>query len=275
MNIKRKLRTWGKRCPFYAVLFGMCFLGGHTAAWMQESQTASADVAPTAMLAIIMDDFGYHGAGTEEILALDIPFTAAVMPFSDHTAEDAALAMAAGKEIIIHMPMESLTGSQEWVGDKAVRNDMKPEEIRACVEAAYEAVPQAVGMNNHMGSAVMENAQALGNVLDVVHEKGGIFVDSVTTAQSKGAVVAGEKGVPLLERDVFLDSTEDVEVIRQRLREAADIALQRGSAVAIGHVGPEGGEKTAQVIAEMADALEQEGIRFVTVTELVQYRGMK
>ena len=39
-------------------------------------------------------------------------------------------------------------------------------------------------------------------------------------------------------------------------------------AVAIGHVGPEGGVLTAQVLAEMAPELEKEGIRFVTVSEL-------
>ena len=114
----------------------------------------------------------------------------------------------------------------------------------------------------------MEDANTLGCVLDVVREKGGVFVDSVTTAESKCGTLAGEKGVPLLERDVFLDSTTEKSVVEERLREAADIAKAKGSAVAIGHVGPEGGVLTAQVLAEMAPELEKEGIRFVTVSEL-------
>lgn len=71
-----------------------------------------------------------------------------------------------------------------------------------------------------------------------------------------------------MERDVFLDSTTEKSVVEERLREAADIAKTKGSAVAIGHVGPEGGVLTAKVLAEMAPELEKEGIRFVTVSEL-------
>ena len=88
------------------------------------------------------------------------------------------------------MPMESLTGKPEWVGDGAVCRGMSAAEVRQCMEAAYCAVPQAAGVNNHMGSAVMEDANTLGCVLDVVREKGGVFVDSVTTAESKCGTLA-------------------------------------------------------------------------------------
>lgn len=251
------------------LLFVCCFLAGKTAGKLQAAFVPAAQMTvEEAKLAVIIDDFGYNGAGTAETLALDIPFTAAVLPFSSHTAENAAQAKAAGKEVIIHMPMESLTGKPEWVGDGAVCRGMSAAEVRQCMEAAYSAVPQAAGVNNHMGSAVMEDANTLGCVLDVVREKGGVFVDSVTTAESKCGTLAGEKGVKLLERDVFLDSTTEKSVVEERLREAAEIAKAKGSAVAIGHVGPEGGVLTARVLAEMAPELEKEGIRFVTVSEL-------
>lgn len=251
------------------LLFLCCFLAGRTAGKLQAAFVPAAKMTVgEAKLAVIIDDFGYNGAGTAEMLALDIPFTAAVLPFSSHSAENAAQAEAAGKEVIIHMPMESLTGKPEWVGEGAVCRGMSAEEVRQCMEAAYRVLPQAAGVNNHMGSAVMEDGKTLGCVLDVVREKGGVFVDSVTTPESKTHAVAGEKGVPVLKRDVFLDSTTEKQVMEERLREAADIAKEKGSAVAIGHVGPEGGVLTAQVLAEMAAELEKEGIRFVTVSEL-------
>ncbi len=91
----------------YLALFGMCFLGGRSLA---AGQTVRVDGEKPCRLAILIDDFGYCGAGTEEMLALSIPFTAAVMPFSSCTAEDAERVRQAGKEIFIHMPMESLHG---------------------------------------------------------------------------------------------------------------------------------------------------------------------
>ena len=59
----------------------------------------------TAYLAVIIDDFGYNGEGTEEMLDLDIPLTAAIMPFSEKAEENCLKVKEAGKEAIIHLPM--------------------------------------------------------------------------------------------------------------------------------------------------------------------------
>ena len=72
----------------YLALFGMCFLGGRSLA---AGQTVRVDGEKPCRLAILIDDFGYCGAGTEEMLALSIPFTAAVMPFSSCTASSSSL----------------------------------------------------------------------------------------------------------------------------------------------------------------------------------------
>ena len=83
------------------LLFVCCFLAGRTAGKLQAAFVPAAQMTvEEAKLAVIIDDFGYNGAGTAEMLALDIPFTAAVLPFSSHTAENAAQAKAAGKEVI-------------------------------------------------------------------------------------------------------------------------------------------------------------------------------
>ena len=83
------------------LLFVCCFLAGRTAGKLQAAFVPAAQMTvEEAKLAVIIDDFGYNGAGTAEMLALDIPFTAAVLPFSSHTAENAAQAAEAGKEVI-------------------------------------------------------------------------------------------------------------------------------------------------------------------------------
>lgn len=76
-------------------------------------------------------------------------------------------------------------------------------------------------------------------VLDVVREKGGVFVDSVTTAESKCGTLAGEKGVPSLERDVFLDSTTEKAWWRNGCGKRQTLPKAKGLCH-IGHVGPEG-----------------------------------
>lgn len=249
----------------YLVLFGLCFLGGRLLAG---GRAAAVSGERRGNLAILIDDFGYCGEGTAEMLALPISFTAAVMPFSSCTESDAAAVRQAGKEIFIHLPMESLTGKPEWVGEKGIFRSMTDAEIRERVEEAFAILPDAAGVNNHMGSAIMEDERSLSVVMEVLREKNVPFVDSMTTANSLGSRLAGEAGVVFLERDVFLDSTDSVETVKANLRKAAELALQRGYALAIGHVGPEGGKITAQAIAELIGELEQAGITFVPVSRL-------
>ena len=65
-----------------------------------------------------------------------------------------------------------------------------------------------------------------------------------------------------------MDSTDDINVVRERLRQAENAALKNGTAVAIGHVGPEGGKITAMAIGELKSELEEKGIELVTVSEM-------
>lgn len=260
------MKNW-KTGMKYLVLFGLCFFGGRLVA-SEQSERVSGE--KRGELAILIDDFGYCGEGTEEMLDLPIPFTAAVMPFSKCSEADAEAVRQAGKEIFIHMPMESLTGKKEWVGDKGVFRNMTDAEIKARTEEAFAILPDAAGMNNHMGSAIMEDERSLSAVMEVLQEKNVLFVDSVTTAKSLGRKIAGEKGVPFQARDVFLDSTDSVEVVKANLRKAAEVALEKGYALAIGHVGPEGGKITAEAIRALAPELEAAGITFVTVSDLAK-----
>lgn len=221
-------------------------------------------------IAIVIDDFGYSGEGTDDMINLPIKLTGAVMPFSKSSKEDAEKLINAGKETIIHMPMESLTGQKSWVGDKGVFLNMSDEEIKTVVNDAFDIVSGASGMNNHMGSAIMEDKRALSVVLECVKDKGILFLDSVTTANSKAYEICSEKGIPLLKRDVFLDSTDDVNKIKENLLKAEKVANEKGYAIAIGHVGPDGGNVTVNGIKQLYAEMESRGVEFVTLTELLE-----
>lgn len=252
-----------KKWVSYGILFSLCFFGGRTVAAMQAEPVSGTKQGE---LAILIDDFGYQGEGTAEMLALPIPLTAAIMPFSANAAADAEAVRQAGKEVFIHMPMESLTGKPEWVGEKGIFRSMSEAEIRQRVEEACTLLPDAVGLNNHMGSAIMEDRRCLSAVMEVLGEKELLFVDSLTSAKSLGQEIAAEKGVSFYGRNVFLDSTDSIEEVKANLRKAAEIALEKGEALAIGHVGPEGGKVTARAIGELIGELEKTGIRFVPVS---------
>ncbi|MDR1536623.1 MAG: divergent polysaccharide deacetylase family protein [Clostridiales bacterium] len=228
------------------------------------------DEPKTAYLAIVIDDFGNNCAGTEEMLKLPIPITAAVMPNMPSSTKDAEDFHAAGKCVILHMPMQSDTGKISWLGPSPVTLDLDAEQVKSLVSSALDQLKFAEGMNNHMGSTITKSEPILLHIMDVLKERDLICLDSLTTANSKVGVAAEKKGVKYLARDVFLDGTQDPNEIAKNIKKAASVAKKNGFAIAIGHVGPWGGIPTANALASLVPSLQAEGIEFLTLTELYQ-----
>ena len=80
--------------------------------------------------------------------------------------------------------MEAQRG--ENPGPGALTETMNEDEIRDATRHALDAVPGAVGVNNHMGSAFSEDRDAMSAVLGVVRKRGLFFLDSRTSAASVG-----------------------------------------------------------------------------------------
>lgn len=220
-------------------------------------------------IAVVIDDLGYGGEGTDEILNLDMPLTVAVLPFSDTTLKDGLDAVAKGKEVIIHMPMEANSANNSWLGENAIYSGMEKSEISEIFEKAKKALPMAVGMNNHMGSKISENKPVLEHLMKELNDNDMYFLDSLTSAQSLITLIGGNNGVNVLKRDVFLDSTDDINVVYKNLNNAYDIAKKEGYAIAIGHVGPEGGKITAEALDNVFLEFERKGVSFITLSELI------
>ena len=55
-----------------------------------------------------------------------------------------------------------------------------------------------------------------------------------------------------------------------RLLEAAEIAKQNGTAIAIGHVGAEGGENTAKAILDTIPKIKEMGVEIVPLSEIYE-----
>jgi polysaccharide deacetylase 2 family uncharacterized protein YibQ len=220
-----------------------------------------AGEAPT--VAIVIDDLGRSVEVIDQLRALGVPLTYAVLPFESRTAEVAARLAELGEEFLCHLPMEAQHGVDPGPG--ALGIGMRPRELRASTRRALDAVPGAAGVNNHMGSALSEDRAAMDAVLGVVHAKGLFFLDSRTSPASVGFASARYLGVPSAERRVFLDGDRDPSAIRREFRRLLEVAAGGTAAIAIGHPYPE----TLAVLAEEIPRAAAEGYRFVTVSQVI------
>jgi uncharacterized protein len=253
--------------------------GGYSATIFNNSSSAAFDPTgsgtgkKTAKLAIIIDDFGQGREGVSQMMSINRHLTFAVMPFSTFTKEDADTGFNKGYEIIVHLPMEPMQGPSSWVGTNPILCSQDNEKISTITHMALADVPHAKGANVHMGSKASADERVMHCILQEVSTAGYYFVDSRTGVKSVIKTVAAELHVPCLERNVFLDGQRPKSHIIGQLRQAEDIALKDGYAIAIGHVGIEGGKPTAAAIAEMLDEFDRNGVQLVFVSELFAGSG--
>lgn len=223
---------------------------------------------PKGYLALVIDDFGNHADGTEAMINLGIPLTVAVMPFLPFSKADADLAHQAGLEVIMHIPMEPMYGKSSWLGPMAITCGLDDQEIKTRLLAGLKELKWAVGMNNHMGSKAMQNSRVVKTILEVARQENLFFIDSLTTEGTAVLKMTGMLNHPYLARDEFLDGCKSLNHIKKQLQKLGVIALRKGYAIGIGHVGAEGGTVTAQAIKETYPELERKGICLVFVSQI-------
>ncbi len=225
----------------------------------------SPDISPKhSRVSIVIDDFGPDLGIAKRFASLPFPVTMSVLPHQAHSREIAELAHLNGREVILHLPMEPL-GAGKNPGSGALLLSMPADEIRRNIRAALDTSPYFDGVNNHMGSRMTQDAQAMKTVLSELKERDLFFLDSMTTNASKGWKTAMELKMPTLKRDIFLDDNPSADAVRSQITRLVKIAKLRGTALAIGHPR----EATLKSLQEAAGYFREEGVEIVAARDLM------
>lgn len=188
-------------------------------------------------LVIIMDDMGNEAARDDRALRIPAAITYAILPYTPSAIAAAKAARTAGKEVILHAPMEAITS--QHLGQGGLYHAMQEQQFATVLNNDLNAVPFIQGLNNHMGSRLTASHLHMTWLMQIVQNKKMYFVDSFTTAQSVAEKTAREYQIPVLRRDVFLDNVRTEAAIREQFERLLKIANKQGYAVAIGHPYPE------------------------------------
>jgi len=228
------------------------------------AETTSAATGPK--LALIVDDCGQWPDIERAFIALPIPLTLSVLPDVRYTTAIAQEASAAGKGVMLHLPMETVSGMDPGKGK--VTTEMTDAQITAQVADDLAQVPLAQGVNNHEGSKGSADARVMGDVVQAIVARRDdlFFIDSRTASNSVAQQVAAKAGLATASRDVFLDNVDDQTAVEAQLRAAADLAIKNGSAIAIGHPRA----ATLAAVRALYPELQKRGITFVLARDLTQ-----
>jgi polysaccharide deacetylase 2 family uncharacterized protein YibQ len=216
----------------------------------------------TSQIALIIDDIGNHKRDAQ---AFTLPgnVTFAILPNKPLSKIFSQRAAAQNREVMLHMPMESLTGNNQE--KNVLLSTMSPQQIVQMLKIALSTVPDAIGINNHMGSKLTQLTLPMSVTMEFLSEQGLFFVDSRTTRYSKAEIIAKQNGVLTSKRDVFIDHTPNIEQIDKQFHRLLRLSKQYGYAVGIAHPYPQ----TLEYLQLQLGTLQQHGVTLVKLSDIL------
>ena len=218
------------------------------------------------VIVLVIDDFGYRNDNISDgFLNLSIPITCAIIPGHTASKKFAEKAVSYGKEVIIHMPMESENyspGEDEY----KLLTSMTSELLENKLIQAFESLPEAIGMNNHQGSKATSDSKTMTVLASVLKSRGKYFIDSRTSSLTIGEKTMISFGVPTARRNIFLDNNNDLDKIEEQINKLANSAKKNGVAVGLGHAR----KNTLSVLEKVVPGLLDKGFVFQFASQVVK-----
>ncbi|WP_418883944.1 divergent polysaccharide deacetylase family protein [Bisgaardia hudsonensis] len=189
--------------------------------------------AQAAQLAIVIDDMGYRSKEDAAILALPKAISVAIIPSAPNAKDINHKAKQQNRDILIHLPMQALGHHSIETG--ALKLGMDQGQVNNRIQTAKKIIPDAIGLNNHMGSAATADADLMHKLMKELKQQNLFFLDSRTIGRSVAGKIAKEQGIPSLDRHIFLDDSNEFSDVSHQFQSAIRYAQKYGMAIVIGH----------------------------------------
>ncbi|WP_235282085.1 divergent polysaccharide deacetylase family protein [Thalassotalea sp. ND16A] len=219
-------------------------------------------------IAIVIDDIGYR-ATDKSALQLPKQVTFSVLPHTPFGRELAERGNSQQREILLHVPMESIDNL--LLGPGALTASMDEANVKKTLAASIADIPHVIGVNNHMGSRLTQMSEPMAWTMQFLKDNDLFFLDSRTSKYSQAEYVAQRVGVPSLHRHLFLDNKIDEKYIEQQFHKLISTSKQEGAVIAIAHPHPE----TLRVIKKMLPILAMNGIELVEISALLPVQKVR
>ncbi len=220
-------------------------------------------------IAIVIDDLGLDRRRTERAISLPGPLTLSFLAYASDLPKQTEAAHRGGHELLLHVPMEPI-GKVLDASPNELDVGLSPDEVLQRLRWDLGRFDGYVGINNHMGSKFTSDSASMRPVMEELHRRGLLFLDSRTIGSTTGMDLAREIGVPHAGRDVFLDNDVSTPAIAAQFADLERVAKRNGSAIAIGHPH----DQTLDVLQKWLDEAPARGFVLVPVSAIIRDRGV-
>ncbi len=217
-------------------------------------------------IAIIFDDFGESLNALKDVHSLGIPITVSVIPNLRFSKNIAHIASRCGHSVFIHLPLQPIEEKHVKTDKyRFINSDLKKREIAFLLKRYLNSIRIAVGVNNHMGSKATKDEKLMRTIVKEVKDRGLFFVDSRTSEESVGYEVALEEGVFCGYNEGFLDSSDDMSVMKEKMDYLINKSREKGKIIIIAHPR----ENTIRFLKNELPKLK-EIVEFITIKEFFE-----
>jgi hypothetical protein len=218
-------------------------------------------------ICLIIDDAGYQkGAALEALYDFKVPVTVSIIPhteYSNFLAQDFPLHAV---EVMCHLPMEGHDHVSVGAYKEYLKRGMNVEKAKDEVRAGLADLPNCKGLNNRMGSVATLDLPLMTAVCEELKAEHMFMIDSRTSPKAVVSKAAHAVGIPVAQREFFLDNTKAPGVVLKQMRLTAAFAKKHGLAVAIGHFNV----ITLKTLKVEVKKLQDQGYQFVYASEVVK-----
>jgi len=225
-------------------------------------------IADRPQMVIIIDDIGNQKQLGERAIALPGNITFAVLPGLPWSRYLADLAAANSREVMLHLPMAN--HGRLPLGPMGLTEDMGAAQWRQILHQALDNVAHAQGINNHMGSLLTEQDEAMSVLMAELSAEQLYFVDSLTSSRSVAYQTALEWHVPAMRRHVFLDHEPTLSFIQAQFSQALAMTQHLRTVVVIGHPYP----ATLTFLEWVLPLLADSDIQLLTPSEVLAQHAL-
>ena len=226
----------------------------------KSDKNASTAKRPKPKLCIIIDDM----ATREQVKALKatgLKLTPSFFP-PDSTHPKTPILAREFEFFMVHLPLSAQHYANEEL--QTLYTSDTYEYILAEIARIKRSFSGLKFINNHTGSLFTSDTQAMRRLFRALQKHELVFVDSVTTSATKGTFVAKEFNQKPIKRDIFLDNDDNTPAIKDKIKEAVQIAHKNGFAIAIAH--PK--KNTFKALTQSKDLLQS--VELVYLDELYE-----
>ena len=216
-------------------------------------------------IAIVVGGLGLSQTGTQRaIRALPGEVTLAFASTGNSLARWMQEARRDGHEILLQVPLEPFDDLENDPGPDTLRTGSDAKKNLDRLHRAMGQITNYTGVMNFMGGRFLSSADALEPVLRDIGDRGLLFLDDASSAQSLSGTIAGALEMPHAFADLQLDATLSREAILRKLDELERVARRNGTAIGVASAFDE----SVEAVAAWCEEAVRRGIEIVGVAAL-------